>query len=111
MCLREGISHTYVLSLDQGCKVTAHDIRPITSLPPSPNLFTVRGDISSESSIKSCIASAKQHHGPINILIANAGVTDESNPYPIWKISLDLWEKTYNTNIPWHFPHNEAFFA
>lgn len=40
-----------------------------------------------------------EHHGPINILIANAGITDESSSYPIWKIPLDLWEKTYNTNI------------
>ena len=57
------------------------------------------GDISSEDSIKSCINQARQHHGPINILIANAGITDESNNYPIWKIPLELWEKTYNTNI------------
>lgn len=57
------------------------------------------GNISSEDSIKSCIAQAKQHHGPINILIANAGITDESNSYAIWEIPLELWEKTYNTNI------------
>lgn len=57
------------------------------------------GDISSEESISSCIKQAKSHHGPINILVANAGITDESNSYPIWKLPLDLWEKTYNTNI------------
>ncbi|PMD65348.1 polysaccharide deacetylase family protein-like protein [Hyaloscypha bicolor E] len=85
--------------LDQGCKVTAHDLRPITNLPTSPNLFIVIGDISSEDSTKSCIQQARQHHGPINILVANAGITDESNSYPIWKIPLELWEKTYNTNI------------
>ncbi|KAH6679562.1 polysaccharide deacetylase family protein-like protein [Halenospora varia] len=85
--------------LEQGCKVTAHDLRPITALSPSPNLFTVTGDISSESSIQSCIQQAVTHHGPINILIANAGITDESNSYPIWKIPLELWEKTYNINI------------
>ncbi|TVY85318.1 Peptidoglycan deacetylase [Lachnellula suecica] len=85
--------------LDQGCKVTAHDLRPIDNLTPSPQLFTVTGDISSEESISSCIRKARAHHGPINILIANAGITDESNSYPIWKLPLDLWEKTYNTNI------------
>jgi NAD(P)-dependent dehydrogenase (short-subunit alcohol dehydrogenase family) len=42
---------------------------------------------------------AVNHHGLINILVANAGITDESNSYPIWKIPLALWEKTYNTNI------------
>jgi len=84
---------------EQGCKVTAHDLRPITNIAISPHLFTVTGDISSEESIKSCIQQAKRHHGPINILVANAGITDESNSYPIWKIPLELWEKTYNTNI------------
>jgi len=59
----------------------------------------VTGDISSEESIRSCIQQAKQKQGPINILVANAGITDESNSYPIWKIPLELWEKTYNTNI------------
>ena len=85
--------------LGQGCKVTAHDLRPITNIPPSPNLFTVIGDISSEESINSCISKAKEHHGPINILIANAGITDESNSYPLWQLPVELWEKTYNTNI------------
>lgn len=79
--------------------MTAHDLKPITNLHASTNLFTVTGDISSEESIRSCINQAKQHHGPINVLIANAGITDESNSYPIWKIPLEHWEKTYNTNI------------
>lgn len=81
--------------------MTAHDLRSIPSskLPPSPQLFTVTGDISSEESIKSCISQAVSHHGPINILIANAGITDESNHYPIWQIPLPLWEKTYSNNI------------
>lgn len=79
--------------------MTAHDLRPITNIPTSPNLLTVTGDISSEESIKSCITKAKDHHGPINILIANAGITDESNSYSIWQLPADLWEKTYNTNI------------
>ncbi|TVY45032.1 Peptidoglycan deacetylase [Lachnellula subtilissima] len=85
--------------LDQGCKVTAHDLRPITNFTPTANLFTITGDISSEDSISFSIQQAKAHHGPINILIANAGITDESNSYPIWRLPLDLWEKTYATNI------------
>ncbi|KAH6713935.1 polysaccharide deacetylase family protein-like protein [Leptodontidium sp. MPI-SDFR-AT-0119] len=85
--------------LGQGCKVTAHDLKPITNQASSPNLFRVTGDISSEDSIKSCISQAKAHFGPINILIANAGITDESNSYSIWELPLELWEKTYNTNI------------
>jgi NAD(P)-dependent dehydrogenase (short-subunit alcohol dehydrogenase family) len=42
---------------------------------------------------------AKRRFGGINILIANSGVTDESNKYPIWDLPLDIWEKTYRTNV------------
>ncbi|CZS96359.1 related to polysaccharide deacetylase family protein [Rhynchosporium graminicola] len=73
--------------------------KPINNQEPSKNLFTVTGDISVEESIERSIAQAKAHFGPINILIANAGITDESRSYPIWDLPLELWEKTYNTNI------------
>ncbi|KAL1980009.1 hypothetical protein VTN96DRAFT_4806 [Rasamsonia emersonii] len=87
--------------LDQGCKVTAHDLRPIqlqASSDPA-RLYTLTGDISDEESIQSCMEQARKRFGPINILIANAGITDESNAYPIWDLPLDVWEKTYRTNI------------
>jgi NAD(P)-dependent dehydrogenase (short-subunit alcohol dehydrogenase family) len=28
-----------------------------------------------------------------------AGITDESHEFPIWKTPLELWTKTYDTNI------------
>ena len=78
--------------------MTAHDIRPI-QVPASPALFTVQGNISEESSVEACIASAKEHHGPIQILIANAGIADESQEYPIWETPLPLWRKMYENNV------------
>jgi NAD(P)-dependent dehydrogenase (short-subunit alcohol dehydrogenase family) len=87
-------------SVGQGCKMTAHELRLIPApSDPNPNLFVVTGDISDESSIQSRIAAAKRHHRLINIPIANAGITDESNSYPLWKIPLELSGKTHNTNI------------
>ena len=83
---------------DQGCKVTAHDLRPIQR-PPHAGLHIVQGNISDEDSIRASIFNARDHFGPINILVANAGITDESHEYPIWKIPLELWKKTYDTNI------------
>lgn len=59
----------------------------------------VQGNISDESSVEACFASAREHHGPVNILIANAGITDESHAYPIWETPLPLWQKTYENNI------------
>ena len=83
---------------DQGCKVTAHDRKP-SPQKPLKNLYTVQGDISDEESIESCFKNAIDQFGPVNILVANAGITDESNDYPIWETPLGLWEKTYHTNI------------
>ena len=82
----------------QGCKVTAHDLRP-SSLAANPNLYTIQGDISDEASIEKCITSAREYFGPINILAANAGITDESNEYPIWQMPTELWDKTYAVNV------------
>ncbi|KAF9890785.1 hypothetical protein FE257_005355 [Aspergillus nanangensis] len=90
--------------LDQGCKVTALDLYP----SPTPaeldasshsRLNTLQGDISDEQSIQTNVNLATKRFGPINILIANAGITDESHDYPIWDLPLDTWEKTYRVNV------------
>lgn len=82
----------------QGCKVTAHDKRP-NPHPSSPTLHSVQGDISDEASIQQSIADATAHFGPINILCANAGITDESSSYSIWDMPTDIWDKTYAVNV------------
>lgn len=83
---------------DQGCKVSAHDLRPISRASHS-NLHVVKGDTTVEESIKACFTDAKNHFGPVNILIANAGITDESHEYPIWDLPEKLWQKVYDVNI------------
>lgn len=45
------------------------------------------------------MAQAIDHFGPLNILCANAGITDESNTYPVWDMPLSLWEQTYAVNV------------
>ncbi|KAI9710957.1 MAG: hypothetical protein M1820_002394 [Bogoriella megaspora] len=84
--------------LAQGCRVTAHDIRP-QALPSSAALYSVQGDVSDEQSISECIARARNHFGPIHILCANAGITDESHDYPIWDLPTELWDRTYRVNV------------
>jgi hypothetical protein len=56
----------------QGCKVTAHDIRPNPlSSASNSNLNCLQGDISDEASIADSIAQAAKAFGqPINILCA-----------------------------------------
>jgi NAD(P)-dependent dehydrogenase (short-subunit alcohol dehydrogenase family) len=82
----------------QGCKVTAHDLKPFDQ-PDTPFLHHLQGDISSEAAISTSIAQAVSHFGPLNILCANAGITDESASYSIWDMPVDIWEKTYAVNV------------
>jgi len=42
---------------------------------------------------------AVSHLGPLNVLCANAGITDESASYPIWEMPTEIWDRTYNTNV------------
>ncbi|PWY90121.1 putative xylanase/chitin deacetylase [Aspergillus heteromorphus CBS 117.55] len=90
--------------LDQGCNVTALDLQPL-EIPKSAvgeayaRLHTLQGDIADEESIRSSISQANKRFGPINILIANAGITDESRDYPIWELPLETWDKTYRVNV------------
>lgn len=84
--------------------MTAHDVHPVPPPPTTiPNaaarLHVVQGDLTSEESIQSSITAARNHHGPINILIANAGITDESAEYPIWDLPVDVWNRTYDVNV------------
>jgi len=89
--------------IDQGCYVTAHDLRtvqiPLQDGEQHARLHTVTGDIADEESVRSCFEQARRRFGPVNILIANAGIADESTAYPIWDMPLDLWERTYRTNV------------
>jgi NAD(P)-dependent dehydrogenase (short-subunit alcohol dehydrogenase family)/peptidoglycan/xylan/chitin deacetylase (PgdA/CDA1 family) len=86
--------------LAQGCKVSAHDLRPNPlASTVSPKLQFLQGDISDERSISLAISKASQTFGPINILCANAGITDESNSYPIWDMPTELWDRTYAVNV------------
>jgi len=42
--------------------------------------------------------AAVEKFRPINILAANAGIT-ESLSYPVWKMPLDFWERTNHINV------------
>lgn len=85
--------------LEQDCKVSAHDLRsnPLASTA-NPNLLFLQGDISDEASISDSFRQAVEAFGPVHILCANAGITDESNNYPIWEMPTELWDRTYAVN-------------
>jgi NAD(P)-dependent dehydrogenase (short-subunit alcohol dehydrogenase family) len=45
------------------------------------------------------MSSAVAHFGPINILCANAGITNEQNHPNIWELPLSTWEDVYRVNV------------
>ena len=49
--------------------------------------------------MSSCIEQAVSHFGPINILAANAGITNESSHPSIWELPLETWENIYRVNV------------
>lgn len=63
------------------------------------DLFEVQGDISDEVSISSCMQKAVSHFGPIQILVANAGITNEQTSPNIWELDADTWDNTYRVNV------------
>lgn len=91
-----GIGSAIVLAAR--CKITAHDVRP-SSTTPHPSIFTIQGDISDEKSVLSCLKEAQCHFGPVNILCANAGVTNEASHRSIWNLPLETWEDVYRVNV------------
>ncbi|KAK4610616.1 3-oxoacyl-[acyl-carrier-protein] reductase, chloroplastic [Fulvia fulva] len=84
--------------LANGCKLSAHDLRP-SKEAPAEGVFTIEGDISDEASISKSIQDAVAHFGPINILCANAGITNEQSHPNIWELPLETWESVYRVNV------------
>lgn len=81
-----------------GCKVTGHDLAPPTKTSDG-SLFELQGDISDEASISSCMSQAVLKFGPIHILVANAGITNEQTSPNIWELDTETWDNTYRVNI------------
>lgn len=71
----------------------------ITSSEESSRLSVVAGDLTSEDSIKAAFEKAVADKGPINVLIANAGITDESTHPNIWEITEEKWNRVNENNV------------
>lgn len=81
-----------------GVRVSAHDLKP--PAPEDHNLvLPLSGDTSDELSISSTIRQAVQRNGPIHILCANAGITNEASHPSIWELPVETWENVYRVNV------------
>lgn len=62
-------------------------------------LHFVQGDQTSETSVAQAIAAAASRFGPPCILVANAGITDESTHPPIWELDVDKYDRVHAVNV------------
>lgn len=91
--------------LANGCKVAAFDKRDIDKsvyddLPgASERLFPVKGDLKDEFSIHKAFNDSRTALGPIHILVANAGITDESTHTPVWDMDVNKWDEVNTNNV------------
>jgi NAD(P)-dependent dehydrogenase (short-subunit alcohol dehydrogenase family) len=61
-----------------------------------PKATAIVADITKESDCAAMVAAARNAHGPIDIVIANAGMVASA---PAGKIDLELWQNTIAVNL------------
>jgi NAD(P)-dependent dehydrogenase (short-subunit alcohol dehydrogenase family) len=60
------------------------------------NAVAIAADVTRENDCKAMTSAARRIHGPIDIVIANAGMADSG---PIAKIDLAHWQRTIDVNL------------
>jgi NAD(P)-dependent dehydrogenase (short-subunit alcohol dehydrogenase family) len=60
------------------------------------NAVAIAADVTRENDCKAMTSAAHRIHGPIDIVIANAGMADSA---PIAKIDLAHWQRTIDVNL------------
>lgn len=88
--------------LNDGANVVAFDIegdaleRLVQELDGAGRLLTIQGDIRSRASVQEAIASAVSSFGPLDIMVANAGIAVGQ---PFLEIDDDTWANIINVNL------------
>jgi NAD(P)-dependent dehydrogenase (short-subunit alcohol dehydrogenase family) len=95
-----GIGRAIALALAQsGIEVTVSGrrVKPLEDLAAEHELIhAATADVTDEASMEALYAQAQAGRGPFDIVIANAGVGESA---PAHKTSLDLWNRTIDTNL------------
>lgn len=95
-----GIGRAIALALAQsGIEVTVggRRVKPLEDLAAEHELIhAATADVTDEASMEALYAQAQAARGPFDIVIANAGVGESA---PAHKTSLDLWNRTIDTNL------------
>jgi NAD(P)-dependent dehydrogenase (short-subunit alcohol dehydrogenase family) len=82
----------------RGVKLTlaARNAERLSETAAALGAFAVTADVTNEESVADALAAARAKHGPVHILINNAGVAPSA---PFHKTSLALWNETLATNL------------
>ncbi len=95
-----GIGRAIALALAQSgiaVTVSGRRVKPLEDLAAEHELIhAATADVTDEASMTALYAQAQAAHGPFDIVIANAGVGESA---PAHKTSLDLWNRTIDTNL------------
>ncbi|MHB8462386.1 MAG: SDR family NAD(P)-dependent oxidoreductase [Vulcanimicrobiaceae bacterium] len=59
-------------------------------------MFAVRCDVADETSINRALAEARATHGPISVLVNNAGIAESA---PLGRTTTELWSRIIATNL------------
>lgn len=95
-----GIGRAIALALAQSgiaVTVSGRRVKPLEDLAAEHELIhAATADVTDEASMEALYAQAQAARGPFDIVIANAGVGESA---PAHKTSLDLWNRTIDTNL------------
>ena len=78
--------------VNSGAKVIIGDKNPVEST----NLYWHSLDVANENSIKEFVKQTTHHHGPVNILVNNAGIMTNS---PLIEQSVKEWDQVMAVNL------------
>ncbi len=95
-----GVGAVIALALaEAGMKVTISGRRaePLEEIATKSELIhTVTADVTDESSVAAMFEGARKAHGPVDIVIANAGAAESA---PLSKVSLEQWQRLIDVNL------------
>ena len=83
---------------DAGAAVTiaGRDTAKLDAVARDLNCATVVADITSEADCEAMVAIARDNHGPLDIVVANAGAADSA---PFAKMDRDHWQRMIDVNL------------
>jgi NAD(P)-dependent dehydrogenase (short-subunit alcohol dehydrogenase family) len=80
----------------RGVRVSVVSRSPFVAAGNADPFFRVAADVAVESQVARAFADCRKHHGPIAILVNNAGVAESA---PLSRTSVAMWERMLAINL------------